>query len=597
MVNGGYPSNIDELEQHFDTALLNLRVYELPLPLALKTSLTIFEHRHRTATKRIPDRLSAEAAMLHHKRSIEVLIPNLFRKCKTRELPKERITVTPYISTTVTDALNFCERYSVAILVYTQYHQKQFTGSLSGRIANFRFSNDIDVGRSLLNFALHQYHEQTMVMKSELLGKLPPSIPYNKSREAMRRHIRSKDLRTILHSVPEDVYIPMREIVEATQYRPSVAVEANCGKYSVAECHDFWLEFMTLMLIYTYACEEKKMVEKSFNLLEHRILQLDIPKLAALLAERRAIKRELASSVLSDLVLDVESKRPDVLIQSLIPMPNTRTVLIAPSFIFTTNWEVCLLRNWTRLYPDKYGAIIASKKTELAKSFGKTLDSNRFVVSTNRELTNEQGQRIGDVDVAVFDPSDGLLALFEVKWLIEPDSPKETIRAEQEIAYGIDQILRNRREFEKDAPSFLKQVFPNHKIEIASVKEVKCYVIGHGDVGCKDDEYNGVYVLDYLLSIDIITASQNIPLRELLSRIIDKQRGISDAIRDGATSMSIKLAGYMLRLPGFRPSTIPYLAENVRTKPPGRNSPCICGSGRKYKKCCLELEKYADDVI
>ena len=25
-------------------------------------------------------------------------------------------------------------------------------------------------------------------------------------------------------------------------------------------------------------------------------------------------------------------------------------------------------------------------------------------------------------------------------------------------------------------------------------------------------------------------------------------------------------------------------------KPVGRNSPCPCGSGRKYKKCCLEKD-------
>lgn len=597
MVNIEYPSNIDELEQYFDTALLNLRVYELPLLLALKTSMAIFEDLHRTVSQRIPNRLSAEAAMIHHKRSIEILIPLLFRKCKIKESPKGKITVTPNIMKVVTDALHFCERYYFAILVYTRYHQKQFTGSLSGRIANFRFSNGIDIGRSTLNFALHQYHQQTMIMQSESLGKLPPSISSNKSREAMHRHIKSKDLSTILHSVPEDVYIPMREIVEATQAKPSVVAEANCGKYSVAECYDFWLEFMTLMLVYTFACEEKKIVEKSFNLLEHRILQLDLRQLAALLAEQGAIKRELASSVLSDLVLDAESNRPDILTQPLIPIPNTRTVLIAPSLIFTANWEVCLLRNWTRLYPDIYGAIIASKKTVLAKSFGKTLDSERFVISTNRELKNKQGRKIGDVDVAVFDPSDGLLALFEVKWLIEPDSPKETARTEQEIAYGIDQVLRNRCEFEQNASSFLKQVFPNYKIEVESVREVECYVIGYGDVGCKDDEDNGVYILDYLLSTDIITASQHIPLGQLLSRIIDKQRQISDAIRNGATTMSIKLAGYMLRLPGFKPSTTPYSAKNERIKPPGRNSPCICGSGRKYKKCCLKLEDYTDDFI
>jgi len=32
----------------------------------------------------------------------------------------------------------------------------------------------------------------------------------------------------------------------------------------------------------------------------------------------------------------------------------------------------------------------------------------------------------------------------------------------------------------------------------------------------------------------------------------------------------------------FRPSK-----EPVHVKKPGRNSPCPCGSGKKYKRCCL----------
>jgi SEC-C motif len=27
-------------------------------------------------------------------------------------------------------------------------------------------------------------------------------------------------------------------------------------------------------------------------------------------------------------------------------------------------------------------------------------------------------------------------------------------------------------------------------------------------------------------------------------------------------------------------------------RPPGRNDPCPCGSGRKYKKCCLEIREF-----
>ena len=258
---------------------------------------------------------------------------------------------------------------------------------------------------------------------------------------------------------------------------------------------------------------------------------------------------------------------------------------------------MCTLRNWTRLYKDRYGEIIASKKKELEKSLGRALGSGQFVVSIDRNIADEQGQTVGEVDVAAFDNSDGLLALFEVKWLIEPDSARETINSDMEIAHGIKQVLRCRREFEKDGARFLKQVFPQDGIEISAVRELKSYVIVRGNMGCKDDEENEVYVLDYLLSIDTISDSTNVSLRQILSRIVKKQIEISNSIEENARPLPIKLAGYLIRLPGYGVPTMPILRESPRTNQPGRNDRCICGSGRKYKKCCLELNNYAEDVV
>ena len=40
-----------------------------------------------------------------------------------------------------------------------------------------------------------------------------------------------------------------------------------------------------------------------------------------------------------------------------------------------------------------------------------------------------------------------------------------------------------------------------------------------------------------------------------------------------------------------------------RSRPPGRNDPCPCGSGKKYKRCCLLDEalpapiRHVDDVM
>jgi hypothetical protein len=597
MVEVGHPENIDELERYFDEALSKLRVYELPLYLALKVALVVFEELHCTATDRIPERFSAEAAMLHYKCALEILIPYLFKRCEPQEPPQHPLVVTNSTVATVTDALHFCERYHFVVHCYTLYHQKRFTGSLSDRVADFQYSSGINLGRSSLNLLLHQYHEQRAINQSKLFGMLSPSISTSKSKNALVKQIRCTDVRAILHSTPEEVYIPIREIVETAVPRPAVDANANCGSYSIGDCYSFWLEFITRMLTYEKACEEKSRIDGSFNLLEHRIVQITLPELSAILANRGAIEYEVALSILSDLVFDVAAIRPDILVQPLIPIPNTEKVLIAPSLISTANWEVCVLRNWTRLYQDVYGQVIASKKAELAKSLASSLDSGRFVISTNRKLTDEQGQTIGDVDVAAFDPSDGLLALFEVKWLIEPDSVRETIRSDMEIAHGIEQSLRCRREFEKDRPGFLKQVFPHDGIETSAVRELKCYVIAHGNVGCKDDEENEVYILDYLLSIDTIINSTNISLRQILSRIMNRQIEISNSIDEGARPLRIKLAGYLIRLPGYGARTMPNLRKSSRTKQPRRNDQCICGSGRKYKKCCLELDGYAEDML
>ncbi|MDI9778475.1 SEC-C metal-binding domain-containing protein [Pseudomonas putida] len=30
------------------------------------------------------------------------------------------------------------------------------------------------------------------------------------------------------------------------------------------------------------------------------------------------------------------------------------------------------------------------------------------------------------------------------------------------------------------------------------------------------------------------------------------------------------------------------LERGLRVEKPGRNDPCLCGSGKKYKRCCLQ---------
>lgn len=44
---------------------------------------------------------------------------------------------------------------------------------------------------------------------------------------------------------------------------------------------------------------------------------------------------------------------------------------------------------------------------------------------------------------------------------------------------------------------------------------------------------------------------------------------------------------YSKQLPGEDDKPLPTPVEPVKVdRPPGRNDPCSCGSGKKYKQCC-----------
>jgi len=68
--------------------------------------------------------------------------------------------------------------------------------------------------------------------------------------------------------------------------------------------------------------------------------------------------------IIDSLILDQKSKRPDLQLQPFIPIDGTELLMLSPSLVYTSNWEVCLLRNWAKK-PGKYGDLIAHQKLGL----------------------------------------------------------------------------------------------------------------------------------------------------------------------------------------------------------------------------------------
>lgn len=588
------PNNLDDLEHYIDGVLSKLRIYHLPLYTALLHFLTVFEGRFDFVY--YPKSI-VEAMMLYTKDSLQTLIPQLFRYCPRPTFVNRGASPTLDELTDARDAMKFCERYGIAAHCFTQYHQKWYVGAVKDRVATFAYLDGTDVGRAQLNLTLHKYHEDRTISQSAKVGRLWPSVPVEESKMAMQIAIKLAEGNMLYYSLPDKIYIPFREIAESTLPKPTIEGGTRCTNYTVDDYYRLWLEFATLAMIHCFACDEKYSAHSPYSVPWARVMHFKLADLGTILAKRGNVDYQLAMHILSDLVLDLKTSRPDVLVQPLIPIPESDIVMIPPSLIYTSNWEVCLLRNWIIRYPDVYGHVVAQKKEKLADEFGKLFDSNRFKVSTRKKLKNRQGRIIGDVDTAVFDPTEGYLAIFELKWLIEPDSMREAMKADREISKGIEQVLLMKSEFDGDVYNFLNQVFPGCGITPAKVKELRPFVIGHGDVGGQMAAQSNMPVLDYFLTLEILQKYANRSLREILTLMLQQQQRLSEATAKKYHPMQVKLAGFLFRLPGYGDTRELSIFHNPSKPNLRRNDRCLCGSGIKYKDCCWELKDYIEDAF
>ena len=88
---------------------------------------------------------------------------------------------------------------------------------------------------------------------------------------------------------------------------------------------------------------------------------------------------------------------------------------------------------------------------------------------------------------------------------------------------------------------------------------------------------------------------QKDPLVEYKNEAYELFVALMDAIKQEALHKLfrsvVRLEAFLAQLPNAAPTTTINLPQPTsRTEDaPGRNSPCICGSGRKFKQCCGRL--------
>lgn len=575
----------DDIEKDIDSALNSLPIFRLPLNVALIDCLTIYE-RQMLETRAVRSLSTYDAIIVHIKESIQILIPKLYELCfkpKSAKYPSN----TARALNTAQQALEFCTRYASFEHCFMLHHYGKFQGKVEGNVITFVYPPDLNFGLDQLGRSLHVYKEEKSIVQARATKQLPPSVLPSTVLRKMDEVVQKKT-RYILNSVPDEIYIAHKEIAKAVFPSPTIDLATKVGTYTLEQYYTFWLEFATLMLVQHSFCHSRSSRDNMNQIASDCIFSFTVEELANLINEHLKLPIETVSDMVRDMILNTKAKRPDVLIQPLLPLPPD-SLLVVPSLIHTANWELCLMRNWIQRQPDIYSRIVAQKKGALADEVGRLFESKRCIVSSRRKLKDENGSVICDVDVAVFDAEDGGLALFEVKWVLEADSARESKVAEDQIVKGMEQVKDNEARFHSDPQRFLRSIFPQRRVDSSDVKYVRVAVIGNGDTGGLESQKKGVPVFVYDIMREVSEGLENASLNQTLASIEKRQNEFVEKINEQEVVMKTFAAGYLLCLPGYEtgPELIPGNTKQLRIS---NSQPCICGSGRKFRDCCKVLE-------
>ena len=472
----------------------------------------------------------------------------------------------------------------------TAYRQGWMDCQVKGRVVRFCDRNEQDSVQSLIHKALHRYHEENYLDAKAIEGIVRRYSPEN-TMALLQSAIKHKDLERIIFNIPEDVLQHFKEIVLASSPPYTISPETKFNEYTLADYHKVWVQLSALMLAYIRACNIRYKPQSQL-LINSRIIIVEPTELASLLGGMiKDISADSVTEIVRGLILDVNSNRPDFQVQSLVPSGIDNLLLLSPELIYTSNWEVCLLRHWAKIFPGKYGSIVASQKDKLADRLAVLFNQTGVNTAIRKIIEDSCGKPLVDVDLAVLDELNGYLAFIEVKWLIEPDSFQEESNAQQEIHKGIAQLRIIEKMLDLDKNGLILKIFNDKQIKPECVTDIHYFLISQGEVHSRVNS-DRIDILDYQLSYRMLEKNILLPLKNRFAEIIEYHNNLKVKTSNDMVYNCTKLGGYLFQTLGLS------MKGPIREKKPSSpKEPCSCGSGKSYGSCCQILEDYEEKDV
>jgi len=564
---------IREVERIIDEYHKSHSVFLLNRKTALFNALTVFEDccrlGGRKKLQRTGDSLGYSILIRDQLDALNVLIQWIFQDCAHENNDDLDMDIIPERYVATADLLlHQATAYSPICSAYISYSRGHFTAKINEIQKKITFSDVPDNRRIVISDMMETIlRDQASVHQMSPIRELP--LAHSK----LISSIYFQDDEHISYSLDNEVWVPFQNMMEQHwELTSELPEEWEFDSFSIKDFKYFWVAIATFSIIHMTACLESGV--PGANEKEAVIVRSDI-QFVELVADKTGVSVERITAILKLLTYNNKLRNNDIVYQPFVELGNNQLAL-APHLILSSRPERNLISLIHKLKDKSYFDLTNLREGIMQEELDSIVEKLKDVlVSKNKSLPGT----LPDVDYAIWDQTSNSILVCELKWLIEPDSTPEVLARIQDLEHGCEQISKILTYARDNVLEFCNKVFGISVLE--KVPEIVGCVVSKKGIRVDNSDVPVISspTLKHLLQHNsVIKTIEEIKNRSFL---IPAQQNFQFGLQ------AINYAGYTFEIPALikEEPNIHGTYKRAGSKI-GRNSPCPCGSGKKYKKCC-----------
>ena len=563
---------IREVEKIIDDFHKQSPVFSLNRKTALYHTLTVFEDMCRLGgTANIGlfgDSLEYSFLIREQLDALNILIQWIYKDCPATQEDVLDKRIIPYRYMSIGDLLEKqAKPYSPICSAYISYSRGQFSAQTNINQKRITFS-DNPQKRSIVISDMMESLMRDHNAGAQLIA--PPDLTV-----ASQKLISSINFQDghICYRTDEEVWDTFQQMMERQWTQTSeLPEEWKFDTFSVGEYKRFWITVATLCIIHMTACLKSDIPGAD---VEEAVITKAPLEFIQFISKKSGVSEESTTAIMRLLTYDNRIRNNDIVYQPLVLIDEDMLAL-APHLILPSRPERNLISLIHKLRDKSYFDLTNLREGIMQDELSCVIEKlSNVAVEKNKSLPDP----LPDVDYAVWEKSSNTILVCELKWLVEADSTSEVYARVQDIEHGCEQISKIMKYAQDNTLDFCSKVFGASGLD--SIPQIIGCVISKRGIRVDNSDIPVISTNTLLELLQHNTAHETFTIIANKTYLIPASKNFEFGLK------AITYAGYIFEIPALLKGQPMVQGTYKRAGAKiGRNDPCPCGSGKKYKKCC-----------